>query len=43
VEGNLAEEWLAIRAVILEALRSYPDARLLLAQRLSALEGGDAG
>jgi hypothetical protein len=39
---TISSEWLAIRALILEALGPYPEVRLLLVQRLSALERGDA-
>jgi hypothetical protein len=34
----VAPEWLAVRSVLLEALRPYPDARQAVAARLAALE-----
>jgi hypothetical protein len=34
----LAPEWLSVRAVLLEALRGYPEARAAVAARLVALE-----
>lgn len=33
-------EWVAIRAVVVEALRPYPDAAVAVAERLSVIEGG---
>ena len=35
----VAPEWLRVRAVLLEVLRDYPDARTAVAARLAALEG----
>jgi hypothetical protein len=36
----LASEWLQVRALLLDALAPYPDARLAVAERLQALEAG---
>jgi hypothetical protein len=39
----VAAEWLTVRAVILESLRPYPDARAAVSDRLAALGDGHAG
>jgi hypothetical protein len=36
----VAPEWLTVRAVLLEALAAYPEARAAVAGRLIAPEGG---
>ena len=38
----IAPEWLAVRSVLLTALQPYPEARAAVAERLIALEAGDA-
>lgn len=42
VNVTLSPEWQQVRMVIVEALQSYPDARIAVAERLHALEASHA-